>query len=28
MKSGYKENVIPEEAEAIIDMRLLPGIPI
>ncbi len=25
MKSGYKENVIPEEAEAIIDMRLLPG---
>jgi acetylornithine deacetylase/succinyl-diaminopimelate desuccinylase-like protein len=25
MKSGYKENVIPEEAEAIIDMRLIPG---
>ncbi len=25
IKSGYKENVIPEEAEAVIDIRLLPG---
>lgn len=25
MKSGYKENVIPEEAEAILDIRILPG---
>ncbi|MCS7214226.1 MAG: M20/M25/M40 family metallo-hydrolase [Candidatus Calescibacterium sp.] len=25
IKSGYKENVIPEEAEAILDIRILPG---
>ena len=25
IKSGYKENVIPEEAEATLDIRLLPG---
>lgn len=25
VKSGYKENVIPEEAEAILDIRILPG---
>lgn len=25
IKAGYKENVIPEESEAIIDIRLLPG---
>lgn len=25
MKAGYKENVIPEEAEAVLDIRLLPG---
>lgn len=24
MRSGYKENVIPEEAEAIVDIRILP----
>ncbi len=25
LKSGYKENVIPERAEAVMDVRLLPG---